>query len=612
MLDNLFLQILNMSFTSSIVILFVLVARLLLKKAPKIFSYALWSVILFRLVCPFSFESLVSLLPSNPAPISNKILYAQSPQINTGITGIDNVVNATLPVPAFGASVNPMQIWTFIGEIVWLAGIAILLLYSVISLIRLQNRLKNAVHEKENVYLAEHLDTPFVLGIFRPKIYLPAALSPEEKQYILLHEQIHIRRFDHVVKVLSFLVLCVHWFNPLVWVAFFLSGKDMEMSCDEAVIKRLGNDVKKEYSSSLLALATGRRIVSGIPLAFGEGDTKGRIKNVLNYRKPAFWVIVITVLLVAALCVGLMANPKSSTTFNGSSYRVEEILYQAPMYSFGYTLDTAPQYSISSDYMLYSKQTTDEDWVMQDGLYPYKISRQELYALFNPLGNKAHEAIDQAKLIYRADTNDANQTFYLVIQLKNGDILLAIGNDSTDNRRIRWLFRLEEIGDRNGFSLTDQEVGHMLGYSSSSVYCFSTYEMDNGLYIIGFLADGETKHSDIGAGLFQFKDGEYQLISQTIHKGQALEQDRIVQGMLIAPSNTYYDVILSNNENLAEIRRTSGGKVISEKVDRINPSMTVIKLPETLSDTTYTLYDANGQQIDGYIPAETTKAASDD
>ena len=226
MLDNLFLQILNMSYTASIVILFVLAARLLLKKAPKIFSYALWSVVLFRLVCPFSFESLVSLLPGNPAPISDKILYAQTPQINTGITGIDNAVNASLPVPATGASVNPIQIWTFIGEILWLSGIAVLLVYSIVSLIRLQKRLKNAVHEKENVYLEEHLATPFVLGIIRPKIYLPAALSPEEKQYILLHEQIHIGRFDHVVRMLSFLVLCVHWFNPLVWVAFFLCGKD--------------------------------------------------------------------------------------------------------------------------------------------------------------------------------------------------------------------------------------------------------------------------------------------------------------------------------------------------------------------------------------------------
>lgn len=380
----------------------------------------------------------------------------------------------------------------------------------------------------------------------------------------------------------------------------------MEMSCDEAVIKHLGNDVKKHYSSSLLALATGRRIISGIPLAFGEGETKGRIKNVLNYRKPTFWVIAITMFLVIALSVGLMANPKTQTTFNGSSYRVKDILYQAPSYSFDYTLDTAPLYCISSDYVFYSKQSSDEDWIMHDGLDPYKISKQELYTLFNPLNNRVHEAINQTKLVYRADAKDDNHTFYLVIQLKNDDILLALGYDNEDNGHIRGLFRLEKISDKNGFGLTDQEVGPMLGYSSYTAYCFSTYEVDNGLYIIGFLADGKTKHSDIGAGLFQFKDGEYQLISQTIHKGQALEQDRIAVGMLLTPSNTYYDVVLSNNENLAEIRRTSDGKIVSEKVDPVNPSMTVIKLPETLNDTTYTFYDSKGQQIDGYLPIVTT------
>ena len=603
MLEKIFLQILNMSFTASFVIIFVLIARLLLKRSPKVLSYALWAAVLFRLICPFSFESVFSLLPAKTNPISQDIIYETVPTIDTGIPAINHTVNQLLPTATPAASVNPLQIWVFIGSAVWLMGISVLLIYSIFSLVKLEKRLKNAVHEKDNIYLVEHLDTPFVMGIIRPKIYLPVSLTEREKRYVLLHEQMHVRRFDHVAKIVSFFVLCLHWFNPLVWIAFFISGKDMEMSCDEAVIKLLGSDVKKEYSSSLLTLATGRPIIGGSPLAFGEGDTKGRVKNVLNYRKPAFWMIIISVFVVVGLCLGLMANPKSSTTFNGSSYRVEEILYQAPMYSFGYTLDTAPHYSISSDYQLYSKQVTDEDWVMHDGLYRHKISRQDLYALFNPLDNDVREKIDQSKLVYRADTNDDNQTFYLVIQLKNGDVLLAIGYDNEENHHIRWLFSLEEIGDRNGFGLTDQEVARMLGYPSS-MYCFSTYEMDNGLYIIGFLADGETKHSDIGAGLFQYEDGKYQLISQTIHKGQALEQDRIVQGMLNDPSNKYYDIVLSNNENLAEIRRTLGGKVTTEKVDRVNPSMTVIKLPEVLSDTTYTFYDAAGQQIDGYIPTQ--------
>lgn len=312
MLDKIFLQVLNMSFTASIVILFVLFARLLLKNAPKNFSYPLWSVVLFRLICPYSFESIFSLLPTKVTPISENIVYMTVPKIDTGISAINNTVNTSLPAATPYASVNPLQIWMFLGRTAWLMGIAILLLYSIVSLLRLHKQLRNAVHIKENIYLAEGLETAFVMGLFRPKIYLPTTLSTEEKRYILLHEETHIKRFDHVVKILSFFVLCLHWFNPLVWLAFFLSNKDMEMSCDEAVIKKMGNDVKKEYSSSLLSLATGKRIVGGIPLAFGEGDTKGRIKNVLDYKKPTFWIIIVALITVLAICIGLAANPQNN------------------------------------------------------------------------------------------------------------------------------------------------------------------------------------------------------------------------------------------------------------------------------------------------------------
>ncbi|KPU43555.1 regulatory protein BlaR1 [Oxobacter pfennigii] len=454
MLDNLFVQILNMSYTASIAILFVIAARLALKKAPKIFSYALWSVVLFRLVFPFSFESMLSLIPNSTAPILSEIMYSQTPQINTGISTIDNVINSSLPAPIAEASVNPLQIWIFIGEIIWIAGIASLILYSLISLINLKNRLKDSKHEKDNVYIARHLGTPFVLGIIRPKIYLPANLSEAEKEYILLHERIHIKRFDHVIKMFSFLLLCIHWFNPLVWIAFSLCTKDMEMSCDEAVIRRLGSDIKKSYSSSLLALTSGRRILSGVPLAFGEVDTKGRIKNILNFKKPQFWVTVIALIAVFGISFSLMANPKTQTSFNGATYRVEEIIYDAPRYSFAYTTDTAPVFTISSDYVLFSKEPAQTDWVMHNSLYKYNIKRQELYSLFQPLLNNVHEKIDQAKLVYRADTNDQNNTFYLVIQLKNGDILLAHAYDSPSdsnirsfNPHIRWLFKLKNISE---------------------------------------------------------------------------------------------------------------------------------------------------------------------
>lgn len=313
MAEQLFLQILNMSFTAGIVIIMILLIRLPLKKAPRIFSYALWSVALFRLLCPVSFESLFSLLPTNANPISRDIVYEAVPQIDTGIAVINQAVNSSLPPATPYASVNPLQIWVFVGSLIWIAGMAAMLVYSLVSLFLLKRRLKGTQQEEKDVFCSGRIATPFVLGLIRPKIYLPAGLMPEERQYILLHEQTHIHRLDHLIKLAGFLALCVHWFNPLVWAAFFLSGRDMEMSCDEAVIQKLGSNVKKDYFSSLLTLATGRRILGGTPLAFGEGDTRSRIRNILHYRKPAFWLAVVLAVAVAAVCVGLTANPSRTS-----------------------------------------------------------------------------------------------------------------------------------------------------------------------------------------------------------------------------------------------------------------------------------------------------------
>ena len=182
-----------------------------------------------------------------------------------------------MPVPSATASSNPLQIWIFVGEIVWLAGMALLIGHSVASLMRLRQKLIGAVRLQHNIYLVDHITTPFVFGLISPKIYLPSTLSERERGYIILHEQMHIRHFDYIIKILAFFALTIHWFNPFVWVAFFFAGKDMEMTCDESVIKQLGSDICQEYSASLLGLATGKKIIAGGPLSFGEGSVKGRI-----------------------------------------------------------------------------------------------------------------------------------------------------------------------------------------------------------------------------------------------------------------------------------------------------------------------------------------------
>ncbi len=310
-MGNLFISILNMSLTASYVIAAIILVRPFLKKIPKSISFILWAVAGFRLVFPFSFESVFSLIPFKSQIIPADIAMQPFPRVDSGIIVVDNAVSSVLPSATSVASVNPLQIWQAIGAYLWLAGIVAMLIYSVVSINLLKRRLRDAVLTEGNIYEADNLKTPFVLGFVHPKIYIPSGLSAEEKSYIILHERTHIKRIDHLVKLAAFLILCVHWFNPLVWMAFLLMSADMEMSCDERVLKQMGGEVKGAYSMSLLSLATGRRLINGSPLAFGEGNIKGRIKNVMSFKEPAAWVIVISAVLVAALSIAFAANKAS-------------------------------------------------------------------------------------------------------------------------------------------------------------------------------------------------------------------------------------------------------------------------------------------------------------
>ena len=313
----------NMSVTASVAILFVLLARLLLKRAPKIFSYALWAVVLFRLLCPVSITTGFSLLGLFDAPVTETtthttaveyipqdVVHTPAPEVKLPVPGVNQSVNEALPQGDEQTAADPLEAPVALATLVWLAGIGVLAAYSVVSLLRLRHRLVGAVPLRSNIYLADYIESPFVMGIFRPEIYLPSSLSEQEQAYIILHEQHHIRRLDHVIKGVAFLALCIHWFNPLVWVAFILSSKDMEMSCDEAVVKKLGEEIRADYSASLLSLATGRRIIAGTPLAFGEGDTKSRIKNLLNWKKPKVWITVLAAVVCVAVVAACAANPQ--------------------------------------------------------------------------------------------------------------------------------------------------------------------------------------------------------------------------------------------------------------------------------------------------------------
>ncbi|MCL2322717.1 MAG: DUF4829 domain-containing protein [Oscillospiraceae bacterium] len=297
-----------MSLTGAFVIAAICLARLPLKKAPKIISYCLWAVAGFRLVFPFSIESVFSLIPFKAQTIPPDIAMQSVPHIDSGMTIVDNFISSSLPAPEAIASVNPLQIWTAIGSFIWLFGVAIMIIYGVVSFIILKQKMRYAAHLEANIYEKENIKSPFVLGVFTPKIYVPIGLSEKEQGYIILHEKTHIRRHDHIVKFVAYFILCLHWFNPVVWVAFLLMGTDMEMSCDECVLKEIGSQAKKNYSLSLLTLATDIRIINGSPLAFGEGSVKGRIKNVLNFKKPSRIITIAAIVLVAVLSVGFALN----------------------------------------------------------------------------------------------------------------------------------------------------------------------------------------------------------------------------------------------------------------------------------------------------------------
>ena len=324
-MSKLFVTVLNMSLTASYVALAVIVARLLLKKAPKIFSYALWAVVLFRLVCPFSFESSFSMIPSKTEAIPQNMVYSPTPALTTGIGMVDGTVNrsiqSSLPPVNPAASVNPMDLAIEIGSIIWILGIAVLLFYSLISYFRFKRRLSTATLVRDNIFETDRIQTPFVLGLIKPRIYLPIDLSGSELDYIIKHEQTHIRRYDYIFKPVAFLALVLHWFNPVIWLSYFLMIKDMEMSCDESVIKQSSEDIRAGYSSSLLSLSIKQSGLLNLlsPLAFGESSVSSRIKNVLNYKKPAFWVIILAVAAVITVLVSFMANPLNMITYKNET-----------------------------------------------------------------------------------------------------------------------------------------------------------------------------------------------------------------------------------------------------------------------------------------------------
>jgi len=473
-MDTFVPKLFNMSLTASVAIVLILLLRLLLKRAPKVISYALWGVVLFRLLCPVSIGSRLSLFNLFDAPVKESgtmtvvveyvpgnIVYAESPTVTLPVPGIRDGIGETLPQGREQLVVDPQEASMSFAAYAWMTGVFGMAIYSIVSYGKLRRKLAVVVPFRDNIFIADDMKSPFVIGLFKPKIYLPPNLGDKEQAYIILHEQHHIKRLDHVVKALAFLALAIHWFNPLVWAAFILASKDMEMSCDEAVIRKIGGDARADYSASLLSLATGRRVIAGTPLAFGEGDTKGRIYNLSKWKKPAVWVVVIAAVVSAAFAVCLMTNPQKEEPdtlplLHTHSYGVVEVTYETSGTSFSMVAQqNTPVYAITETMQLMSKgeHSPGDEWTTLGILAETELSKENFDDLFFSKGNWFGK---ETASDIRGDTANAwsliynQEVLYYVLQQKNGEVYLAYGyydysekdDPGSDDTNIRWLFKL--------------------------------------------------------------------------------------------------------------------------------------------------------------------------
>ena len=329
-MEELFLTVVNLSLTAGWLVLAVLALRLLLRKAPRWSFCLLWGLVALRLMFPFSLESSFSLIPS-AQPLPREILSTATPQIQSGIPAVNSAVNPILQealAPAAGASVNPTQVWSFLLSRIWLAGIAGLLLYALVSTLLLKRRLATATLLEDNIRQSEQVGSPFVLGLFRPVIYLPYHIAEEDLTYVLAHERTHIRRLDHWWKLLGYVLLSIYWFHPLMWVAYVLFCRDLEGACDEKAIRTLDQQARKGYSTALLNCSIHRRPAAPCPLAFGEAGVKSRVKAVMHYKKPAFWVVVIALIACAIAALCFLTSPKEPSVYDVLTQDGYEVLGQ--------------------------------------------------------------------------------------------------------------------------------------------------------------------------------------------------------------------------------------------------------------------------------------------
>ncbi len=517
-MDNIFLTLINMSITASWTALAVILLRLLLKKAPKAIICVLWALVGVRLVLPITYESVLSLVPSaDTVPLD--IVYAREPQIHTGISYLNSAVNPII-TESFApstelTSINPIQVWLFLAEQIWAIGIVAMLVYTAYSYIRLRIRVREAVKDG-GVWICDRIDTPFILGVIRPKIYVPSSMSESDLEYVIAHEKAHIRRRDYIWKPLGFALLTVYWFNPVMWLAYILLCRDIESACDEKVLREKGTEIKKAYSDALINASVPRKLISACPLAFGETSVKSRVKSVLNYKKPAFWIIIVALAACAVTAVCFLTNPKEDkkVTFNGAPltfdkedvyvFYPKELVYDAPMFSYVMTADAAPDYRLHGNLTLEEKEN---DIITAVGkVSEIKLEKDVFDNCFEISGKKtAAELRKNNRRAWRL-FSDKTEKMYILLEQKDGTYYMCVGWFDHEGEDILWVYRvnkerqsyISQISEVGGYNIykyhnsPDPTEPSILLYDEPKTFTFSWSGFSSYFAVGKYELDGET------------------------------------------------------------------------------------------------------------------------
>ena len=450
-MSRVFLTVLHMSAAAGFIVAVIALLRLALARAPKRITVWLWAIAAVRLLCPFAPESRLSLLPRAEA-VSPGGMAAEVPQLAAGISALDRAVNPAAAVSPDTAGAAPAAGVLPLLAAVWLLGAALMLLYAAVVYLRVKRRVGTAVLQGGGICRSERVDSPFVLGVFRPRIYLPFALTGRDAEMAVAHERAHIRRGDCLWKPLGFLLLALHWFNPLLWLGYALFCRDLELACDEAVVCGMTAGERADYAQALLCCSVARRTAAMCPPAFGGVGVKQRVKQVLNYKKPVFWAVIAAIVAGIAAAVCLLTDPAGGAV---RAFRAQALVYTDGRYSYVQYADAAPQYLLADNARLY---------MCADGAAPVLLGRLEdmpekeaaLTALFSGSAAGTWDG-DTAAAVMQGNRRarqlchaaDGGEKLYILLEQTDGSVYLGYGYPADEggaqSASVRWLYKLAAV-----------------------------------------------------------------------------------------------------------------------------------------------------------------------